>query len=150
MKLYEILNEEYLGRKFKLIKDGIESEWVRSVRKNSAGRYGYEMDHSRIWNLSECNLLCEVELIETPEDIYNRYYNKPVVIKNQKNEVGSFSIDISPYNELKYAKEHSLLSIMIKEYDEELFVYLSFEQLQALYDRGVEIRKVFNKIKQNK
>lgn len=82
MKLYEILNEKFLGRKFKLIIEGIKREWIREVAINSNGKYGYIIDNDGIWNLNEGNLLCKIELIKTNKDKYERMVDHPIKVND--------------------------------------------------------------------
>ena len=139
MKLYEILNEKYLGRKFKLIKDGIESEWIRVVATSRMGKYGYEMDHNGIWNLSEGNLLNEIELIETDEDKFEKLVKNPLKIFDYE-YFEDLSMTISPgyttLNIFKQKEDSIYISCSNKKNEIELTMTMNqFDEIVGYVDK---------------
>lgn len=143
MKLYEILNENYLGRKFKLIQDGIESEFLRVVAKNSKDKYGYVMDHNCIWNLSEGNLLCEVEFVETDEDKYDKLTKNNFAVKGYKNILGVNSNYDDYYD---FLKNDDCIFISINNGSRIACIDITFEDFDKI---SVYIEKL-RELKQNK
>ena len=71
MKLYEILNEKYLGRRFLLVEESIKFGISRKVAVNEKGQYGYVWEYvydGEIvcdWSLEEKLICSEIKLIET-------------------------------------------------------------------------------------
>lgn len=86
MKLYEILNEKYLGRRFTLVEESTKYGITRKVAVNEKGQYGYTWayvnDEEIIcnWSLEE-NLICnEIKLIESEEERFNKLMDEHIEI----------------------------------------------------------------------
>lgn len=129
MKLYEILNEKYLGRKFKLIKDGIEGEQIREIAMNGNDKYGYVMNN--IWNLSEGNLLEEVKLVETDEDRFIRTI-KDNDFKINKKDMGNITVASNYYNLKSFKEQEDVLYIELNNYLNTAHIQLNFEEFDRL------------------
>lgn len=142
MKLYEILNEKYLGTKFKIVKDGIESEWIREVAVNNNGKYGYVMDHSGIWNLSEGNLLCDIELLETKEEKYKKFIKNELKITKDIIDPRDYIIIAANYDSLKSFREED--NVIFIEVNKECIV-LSFDEFDLIIEYVKKLRKFKNK-----
>lgn len=142
MKLYEILNEKYLGRKFRLIKNGIESEWDRQVEINSDGKYGYVMENG-VWNLSEGNLLENIKLIETDEDRYEKFIKNDLIVeKYAKNLSGNCVLIASNYDNLKsFKEEEDVLFVELSNDNNHAWITLSFDEFDCIIDYVEELRK---------
>ena len=86
MKLYEILNEKYLGRRFLLVEESIKYGIVRKVAANEKGQYGYVWEYvydGEIvcdWNLEEKLICSEIKLMETEEEKYNKLTDEHIEI----------------------------------------------------------------------
>lgn len=86
MKLYEILNEKYLGRRFLLAEESIKFGISRKVAVNEKGQYGHVWEYVNNgenvcdWGLDE-NLICnEIKLIETEEEKFNKLIDEHIEI----------------------------------------------------------------------
>lgn len=86
MKLYEILNEKYLGRRFLLAEESIKFGISRKVAVNEKGQYGYVWEYVNNeknvcdWSLEE-NLICnEIKLIESEEERFNKLIDEYIEI----------------------------------------------------------------------
>lgn len=86
MKLYEILNEKYLGRRFLLAEESIKFGISRKVAVNEKGQYGYVWEYVNNeknvcdWSLEE-NLICnEIKLIESEEERFNKLIDEHIEI----------------------------------------------------------------------
>lgn len=86
MKLYEILNEKYLGRRFLLAEESIKAGISRKVSVNEKGQYGYVwgyVDDGEIvcdWSLEERLICSEIKLIETEEEKFNKLIDEHIEI----------------------------------------------------------------------
>lgn len=86
MKLYEILNEKYLGRRFLLAEESIKAGISRKVSVNEKGQYGYAwgyVDNEEIvcdWSLEERLICSEIKLIETEEEKFNKLIDEHIEI----------------------------------------------------------------------
>lgn len=86
MKLYEILNEKYLGRRFLLVEESIKPGVSRRVSINEKGQYGYVwgyVDDEEI--ICDCileeKLICnEIKLIETEQEKFNKLIDEHIEI----------------------------------------------------------------------
>lgn len=86
MKLYEILNEKYLGRRFLLAEESIKFGISRKVAVNEKGQYGYVWEYVNNeenvcdWSLEE-NLICnEIKLIESEGERFNKLIDEHIEI----------------------------------------------------------------------
>lgn len=86
MKLYEILNEKYLGRRFLLVEESIKAGISRRVSINEKGQYGYAWgyvdDEENVcdWSLEERLICSEIKLIETEEEKFNKIMDEHIEI----------------------------------------------------------------------
>ena len=86
MKLYEILNEKYLGRRFLLVEESIKAGISRKVAVNEKGQYGYVWEYvydGEIvcdWSLEEKLICSKIKLIETEEEKFNKITDKHIEI----------------------------------------------------------------------
>lgn len=86
MKLYEILNEKYLGRRFLLVEESIKFGISRKVSVNEKGQYGYVWEYvydGEIvcdWVLEEKLICSEIKLIETEEEKFNKITDEHIEI----------------------------------------------------------------------
>ena len=86
MKLYEILNEKYLGRRFLLVEESTKYGIVRKVAANEKGQYGYVWEYvydGEIvcdWSLEEKLICSEIKLMETEEEKYNKLTDEHIEI----------------------------------------------------------------------
>lgn len=86
MKLYEILNEKYLGRRFLLVEESIKAGISRRVSINEKGQYGYVWgyvdDEENVcdWSLEERLICSEIKLIETEEEKFNKLIDEHIEI----------------------------------------------------------------------
>lgn len=86
MKLYEILNEKYLGRRFLLAEESIKSGVSRRVSINEKGQFGYVwgyVDDEEIvcdWILEEKLICNEIKLIETEQEKFNKLIDEHIEI----------------------------------------------------------------------
>lgn len=86
MKLYEILNEKYLGRSFLLVEESIKAGISRRVSINEKGQYGYVWgyvdDEENVcdWSLEERLICSEIKLIETEEEKFNKLIDEHIEI----------------------------------------------------------------------
>lgn len=86
MKLYEILNEKYLGRRFTFVEGSTRYGVTRKVAVNEKGQYGYiwayvnNEENVCNWSLEE-NLICnEIKLIESEEERFNKLIDEHIEI----------------------------------------------------------------------
>ena len=86
MKLYEILNEKYLGRRFLLVEESIKAGISRKVSVNEKGQYGYVWEYvydGEIvcdWSLEEKLICSKIKLIETEEENFNKITDEHIEI----------------------------------------------------------------------
>lgn len=146
MKLYEILNEKYLGRRFLLVEESIKAGISRRVSINEKGQYGYVwgyVDDGEIvcdWSLEEKLICSEIKLIETEEEKFNKITDEHIEIT--KDLLGSERIlVVEPNCKSLNAFKLSLKPIYIRIDDKQIGLsFDEFELISSYVERLKEFR----------
>lgn len=143
MKLYEILNEKYLGRKFKFVSSTVaEHEWTRTITVDSDGKYGYYtaiVDNIEIFTLDEKKLLCDIELIATEEERFDKLITDYLRIVKGPSKSKKSIVVTSTYSNLKSFKENDEVIFINVDND---CISLNFKDFDKIVDYVEKLREL--------